>query len=250
MNRLQREVQRLYAVPTPGAADAAADEPCLIDADGRVRAMVLGLARPADWQALSKVWQGVQTDLALPAPAIAVSGTDGYQLWLSLAAPVPMPQAVAFLEALRQRYLSDIPAHRVALMPAADDPCARHAKPVPAAQADSGLWSAFVAPDLAPMFADEPWLDLPPSPEGQSDLLSRLTCIRPDDFQRAQAQLMPALPAAPVPGAVDSAALPAGTGRDPQRFLLDVMNDDRVALGLRIEAARALLPYLPPSGRT
>jgi hypothetical protein len=37
--------------------------------------------------------------------------------------------------------------------------------------------------------------------------------------------------------------LPAGLAPDPKRFLLDVMNDDTLALGLRIEAAKALLPY-------
>ena len=32
----------------------------------------------------------------------------------------------------------------------------------------------FVAPDLAALFADEPWLDLPPSSDAQADLLARL----------------------------------------------------------------------------
>jgi hypothetical protein len=36
----------------------------------------------------------------------------------------------------------------------------------------------------------------------------------------------------------------AGTWQDPTRFLLDVMNNDAVALALRIDAAKALLPYL------
>ena len=35
-----------------------------------------------------------------------------------------------------------------------------------------------------------------------------------------------------------------GAYQDPKRFLLDVMNNDTVSLGLRIEAAKALLPYL------
>ena len=35
-------------------------------------------------------------------------------------------------------------------------------------------WSAFVAPDLAHIFNDTPWLDLPPNLEGQAELLARL----------------------------------------------------------------------------
>ena len=54
--------------------------------------MVLELTGPADWDVLSAVWRGVQADLELPAPAIAVSGTDGLQLWFSLEAPVPAAQ--------------------------------------------------------------------------------------------------------------------------------------------------------------
>jgi hypothetical protein len=36
--------------------------------------MVLELARPAEWPPLARVWQAVQAELGLPAPAIAVSG--------------------------------------------------------------------------------------------------------------------------------------------------------------------------------
>ena len=68
--------------------------------DGTVRAMVLELVRPADWTLLSTLWRGVQTDLELPAPAIAVSGIDAYRLWFSLAEPASAAQARAFLEAL------------------------------------------------------------------------------------------------------------------------------------------------------
>ena len=113
MNRLQSEWQRLYLAhspesapltpstacatdspasaptpPTPGDAmteAAAGNTPSLVTPGGRVRALVLELGRPADWDALLAVWQGVQADLALPAPTIAVSGTDAYQLWFSVA---------------------------------------------------------------------------------------------------------------------------------------------------------------------
>ena len=120
MNRLQSEVNRLYGTQRPGSQDSDPQESSLIDASGQVRAMVLELARPADWTMLSRVWQGVQVDLELPAPAIAVSGTDGYQLWFSLLEPVPAPQAMEFLESLRRRYLSDVRPQRVGRMPAWD----------------------------------------------------------------------------------------------------------------------------------
>lgn len=263
MNRLQSEVHRLYVPQAPGGRDTEAEEPRLVDADGRVRAMVLELARPADWAALSAVWQGVQVDLALPAPAIAVSGRDGYQLWFSLLQPVPAAQAMVFLEALRARYLGEVKPQRVVLMPALDaasPPHLVHARTVPAQQVASGHWSAFVAQDLAPVFADEPWLDMPPSPVGQSDLLSRLGSIPPADFQQALEQLRPAaLPAQALPtpalaepvgagagsvtGPTDHRPSSAGVALTPQRFLLDVMHDDSAALALRIEAAKALLPY-------
>lgn len=199
---------------------------------------MLELARPADWQALSKVWRGVQAELHLPAPAIAVNGIDGYQLWFSLAQPVSVALAHAFLESLRLRYLADIVAARVGTaIDAAAPP--RHTQ--------GDRWSAFVAADLAPVFADEPWLDTAPSDDGQADMLCRLASIKHADFQAALALLG----ALPLEGAADGAVAlkpqPAAAdtgdaGMDPRRFLLEVMNDQTVALALRIEAAKALLP--------
>jgi hypothetical protein len=216
MNRLQAEQQRLYF--------HSPEEPALVGADGRVRAMVLELARPASWDALGKVWRGVQADLDLPAPAIAVAGIDGYQLWFSLAQPLPVARAAAFLESLRRRYLGEIAPQRIAMK----------ASVLPPVQAAPGHWSAFVAPDLAAVFEDEPWLDLPPGADAQADLLSRLQSIKPEDLQRA----------------FDPAAEPAGTppaaaagSPDPRHFLLGIMNDPAVDLRLRIEAAKALLPH-------
>lgn len=220
MNRLQSELHRLYVLRQP--AD-----------DGRVRAAVLELARPADWSALSTVWRGVQADLTLPAPAIAVSGIDGYQLWFSFAEPVLASQALGFLAALRTRYLSEIASERLRLTTAIET--------LPPRLAQSGQWSAFVAADLAPVFADEPWIDILPSPDGQADVLCRLESIKRADFlavlERLSAAQVPTL-AAPVGSVIRT----AGTALDPESFLRQVMNDDSVALGLRIEAAKALLP--------
>lgn len=219
MNRLLTELQRLYAPP---AAESA---------EGPVRAMMLELARPADWDALGAVWRGVQADLELPAPAIAVNGRDGYQLWFSLAEPVPAAQALDFLEGLRRRYLIGIAAQRLTLETVAQD--------LPPRQLPSGLWSALLAPDLAPVFTDEPWLDTEPGAEGQADLLCRLQPIKSADFRAALERLGPSTPS-PM---VDTAPAPsADAGQDePRRFLLGVMNDASVPLHLRIEAAKALL---------
>lgn len=245
MSRLHAELSRLY-LPQPSAGQGVdAAEPGLIGADGRVRAMVLEVARPADWDAVARVWKGVQADLGLPAPAIAVSGIDSYQLWFSLLEPLPVARAHEFLEALRVRHLRDIAPERVRLLPGADARTAQHAAMVPALKAQTGFWSAFVAPDLAAMFADTPWLDIPPGHHGQSDLLSRLESITPADFRMALERLAATPSPAPPAGAPHEAAgaAPTGGGPDPKRFLLDVMNDENVALGLRIEAAKALLPY-------
>lgn len=231
MNRLQSEWRRLYLVHE--GADPATDQ---------TRAMVLELARPADWQALSAVWKGVQADLALPAPAIAVSGVDGYQLWFSLAASVPVAQAQVFLEALRERYLGDVVAQRLRLMGALPD------QRVPALQEATGHWSAFVAPDLASIFADSPWLDRQPSSDGQAELLCRLQSIQPTGFTLALTLLRPSVvpvQLSPTVSPASSAGLAAGAEElDPKRFLLRVMNDAAVDLPLRMDAAKALLPYI------
>lgn len=264
MSRLQSEVRRLYLLPDPGGPGENPRAADGVDAAGRVRTMVLQLARPADWAALSRVWQGVQGDLALPAPAIAVSGKDAYQLWFSWLEPVAAAEARAFLESLRVRYLGDIQPARVSLMPRADatsPPHALQAEPVPALQPATGFWSAFVAPDLASLFADEPWLDMPPNLDGQAGLLSGLQSMQPDDFERALERLRPAAVPPPGPPALTAhqahqahEAVPAtaadrpdarwarqGEWLDPRHFLLEVMNDGAVALALRIDAAKALL---------
>lgn len=228
MNRLQAELQRLYFSHDVQREAPGSQEPGLIGADGRVRAMVLELARPASWEGLAKVWRGVQVDLALPAPAIAVSGTDGYQLWFSLSEPVPVVRANAFLESLRMRYLGDIAQDRIGMAPSV----------LPPVERAPGRWSAFVAPDLATVFADEPWLDLAPGPDAQADLLSRLESTKPDDLKQALERLKPVFTPVvtqPPAAAVDSP--------DPRGFLVEIMNDRAMEMHLRIEAAKALLPY-------
>lgn len=235
-SRLDAEWQRLYGAPADG---------------GGVRALVLELGRPAEWPPLGRLWSAVQAELGLPAPAIAVSGSQGLQLWFSLRQAVGPAQGQALLARLRDRYLADLAPHRIHLWPAvtssgAVEPPAR----VPALQPDGGRWSAFVAPDLAGLFADTPWLDLPPSDDGQASLLAGLACASPEQVAAALGRLGPAADGAavPSPSLSPSTAAPAAlvATTDPQAFLQAVMNDATVPLTLRIEAAKALLPPRGP----
>lgn len=238
MDRLQAEFQRLYLPPAIQGGGTTA----------MARAALLELGGPADWGAISKLWRGVQADLELPAPAIAVSGGDAYQLWFSLAEPVPEAELLAFLEALQARYLGDIAPERLRLLPVTD------ASLLPR-QVREGVWSAFVAPDLAPVFAETPWLDTPPSADGQANLLQRQQSIGAADFRAALTRFVEAEMTGPVGTACVAPASPANppeapkapapgpdAGITPRQFLLRVMNDETVALALRIEAAKALLP--------
>lgn len=232
MNKLRSELQRLY-FSRPAAQEGTGAAPAgLVGQDGTVRALVMALRRQPDWELLARVWQGVQAELDLPAPAIAVSGTDAMQLWFSLAEPITAAQAQAFLDGLRRRFLPEVDTRRLLLLPALD---LQHAQPVPAAQAGMDNWSAFVAPDLAPVFGDTPWLDIPPNEEGQASLLRGIAVTKKAAFEAALQTLAGSAPVA-QPLAPDA-------GGDPVRFLRRVMDDEGVPMALRIEAAKALLPY-------
>lgn len=261
MNRLQAELNRLYLTRDRQIECQDPADPYfgLIDANGQVRAMVMEVARQAGWDGVAALWQGIQDDFDLPAPVIAVSGIDGYQVWFSLLEPVTVARAQDFLELLRLRYLGAIAPRHIGMKPAANtsEPLAvQHSKLVPALQAETGRWSAFVAPGLANMFADEPWLDVPPSPEAQANILSHCDCIKPADFQMALERLKPVSPQAsnnPQSAPIDRSAVSdklvetkkesTYDGTHPKRFLHEVMNDSTAELHLRIEAAKALLPY-------
>jgi len=244
MNRLQQELLRLF-----GATDSGP------------RLALLELAKPADWRALGAVWRGVQADLGLPAPAIAVSGRDGFQLWFALAEDDLAPQAAEFLQALCRVYLPALKpseqAARLRLWPRASQ-SAGDAPTLPPQLVAAGQWSAFVAPDLAPVFSEEPWLDTEPGPDAQADVLARLACISRSQLSAALVQLngvagaQPSVPESEPRPAAASPAPPLALGepvleQDPRAFLLRVMNDTQQPMALRIEAAKALLPGAGPS---
>ena len=265
MNRLQSEFRRLFL--PPAAAPECED---LTDAHGETRALVLDVASIAGWQAVDTLWREVQTGLGLPAPAVAINGRDGFQLWFSLEAPVEVPRANAFLQGLQRRFLAGLAPEQVRPMPVSTGAgTVVHAPPVPGEPARPGQWSAFVKPELLALFVETPWLDIDPGIEGQADLLRGLRSIDPDGFEAALRQLgarvaQSSCPAAPeraphesgqgLASGPDSCGQPASippetrggqgsTPEDPESFLLGVMRDASVPLALRIEAARVLLAH-------
>ncbi len=241
MNRLSAELERLYGVPGATSPSAA---PTLLSPDGLTRCLVLQLGHPADWTLLAAVWRGVQTELDWPAPAIAIDGNASYQLWFSVTSPITVAEAQAVLLGLQTRYLAEVADTRLQRWPQWVGASAQHAPPVPAPCADDEHWSAFVAPDLAPVFADTPCLDLPPSPEGQADLLASLQCIAAVEWAQALKALSPVKAAPHAPPAQAPTQQRSEPATNPaQAFLLKVMHDESVDLALRVQAAQALLPY-------
>lgn len=236
--KLARQWSRLYA-SSPDANVSPLDTPAaaraLTDAQGRVRAMVLTVSKPADWGAVGRVWSGVQAELGWPAPAIAVDGVDGLQLWFSLTDPCPAAEAGEWMQALCARFLGDLEPRRLRCWPGAGDLAAVAVPPlaVPHWHEASGQWSAFVSPDLAPVFEGSPWLDVAPGEDAQAGVLAALSSVRTGDARQALGRTSGAPTAGP--------ASPRHT--DPRRFLLEVMNDERADLACRIEAARILLVH-------
>ena len=271
MNRLLGELQRLYfRAPwhgrvvesdapihelradelAQGLAGEATVQLALAAGEGRVRGMVLRFTRRADWPRVAELYQALQQDLELPAPAIAASADDGYQLWLSLAEPTPAPVARAFLAALVARYLVDLPPTAISSVPGGDsDGCLVGL--VPALHVANDKWSAFIDPGMGSMFAEEAGLDMAPNLDRQADMLAALRSIAPAALQRAQELLATAAAESATEQSSGSAemataGLVSGTFSNPQSFLLAVMNDPAVSLNQRIAAATALLPYTAP----
>lgn len=273
MNRLIAELKRLYFLDhQPGYClgggadtrreaqiDAETLARCLageagvalelVGPEGDGRAMVVAFGKGSGWEAVARLYEGVQEDFDLPAPAISVSGGDGYQVWFSLAEPVAATEARAFLAGLRRRYLAELPAGQLSFHPDGGETLAL----VPALQPETGKWSAFIDPSMGAMFGDEPWLEMAPNMDKQADLLAGFASIKPGEFRRTLDMLgaEPAPDKTPAPGdSCGKAHARLGVGcdfTDPQSFLLAVMNDASASPRLRIEAAKALLPYFSGS---
>ena len=290
MNKLISELQRLYFLPdqqwhrqqlTAGGELAYATEglltPDVVDKSlageltvglkltspsGLVRAMVVSFVRATDWERVANLYQAVQDELDLPAPAVSVSGRNGYSLWFSLAEPLPLAQPQAFLTALRLKYLADIPPAHLELQP---DMLAIKTL-APARYKATGKWSAFIDPSMGSMFIDEPGLEMAPILDRQAGMLAGLKTIESANFQRALSILQvpnegdgePALTLAEVAARLPTQASKppdladgyrqsrlgeGNTYTDPRDFLIAVMNDSSVGIEQRIRAAKALRPY-------
>lgn len=215
MHKLIQELIRLYLAPG-ASVDAlaqrigglATDAVDLAGADGMVRAIVIPFRKmrsgdeAAHWTLLCDVANALQTELDLPAPAVSVSGTDGYGLWLSLATPVPGAQALEFVALLRQAYFPDV---KVAL----DDASTLAALP-PCLNPASGKWAAFIHPGMGASFADESGLEMAPPLSGQVGFLEGLHSIDAAQFAAALALLRQKQPVAPAAPARTTPAAPAG----------------------------------------
>lgn len=287
MNKLMTELQRLYFLPeqqwwrqglddagepaysaagllSPAAlaaslAGEASVELDPVGADGRVRLLLLNFKRAGDWEQVAKVYQAVQSELELPAPAVSISGRAGYRLWFSLAEPVALAQACEFLEGLRRQYLAELPAASLELCP--DSAGQAMTQLVPAFYPATGKWSAFIDPSMGNMFMAEPGLEMAPGLDKQADILARFESIKAAAFQqalgllRAEPEVSPGLaqPENLAAAGASQATLHEERGgarlnlgshySDPKSFLLAVMNDPSASARQRIRAAKALLPY-------
>lgn len=234
----------------------------LVSPAGMARAMVVSFARATDWAQVANLYQAVQDELDLPAPAVSVSGRKGYSLWFSLAEALPLAQIQAFLAALRLKYLADIPLAHLELQPNA----LAIKTLAPARHNTTGKWSAFIDPSMGSMFIVEPGLEMAPILDRQAGMLAGLKSIKTANFQRALSilQAPSELDGEPALTLAEAAArLPTKVSRppdladgyrysklgegntyaDPRDFLLAVMNDSSVGVKQRIKAAKALLPY-------
>ena len=294
MNRLYAQLARLYALtdapcrlrPAGSDGDAAGGETVgfsaaiverllagsddaalqVVGAGGDVRVLVIEFdcpTRSCGWPHVAALYQALQDELELPAPALAVRAHAGYALWISLAQPLPLRDAVAFLRALRARYLAGLPAAALTLRPGeATDADAALLPLLPARHAASGHWSAFIDPGLGALFADEPWLEMAPNPGQQADILASLKSADAAALAHAREVLaVPrtdcadggATPVAILPPVTDAPSadvrrqaprLALGGGyTDPADFLMALMNDPSASARQRIAAAKALLPY-------
>lgn len=147
----------------------------LVDGNGLTRAMMIPFRKMADgedaqhWSLLCSVANALQTQLGLPAPAVSISGSDGYGLWLSLEAPTPTALVQQFLELLHAAHFADMDLRSdVVTAPVELPPCLNQS---------SGKWAAFIHPGLGASFADESGLEMAPPFAGQAALLEGLPSI-------------------------------------------------------------------------
>ena len=190
-----------------GATSAPVD---LAAPDGSVRAIVIPFRKmrtgdeAAHWALLCDVANALQTEQDLPAPAVSVSGSDGYGLWLSRATPVPAAVAQEFASFMRAAYYPDVKVMAEAAPTTIALP--------PCFNPDTQKWAAFIHPGMGASFADESGLEMAPPLNGQVAFLEGLQSIDAVQFADALALLRQkagTVAAVPAP-AVSAAAPPSG----------------------------------------
>lgn len=204
MQKLISELTRLYLPPDAGPKEALAEHLLgkttlavkLTTGDGLTRAIVIpfrtasGGDEAQHWTSLCAVANALQADLGFPAPAVSISGVDGYGLWLSFAQPVPAALAQQFLELLGQAYFPDSPVLAGAVDAAVELP--------PCLNQSTGKWAAFIHPGMGASFADESGLEMAPPLAGQVAFLEGLHSIGDAQFRHALEVLQQPHGAAPL----------------------------------------------------
>lgn len=235
MQKLILELKRLY-LPAAAPPTAVLEQHLLgqssggislLTADGTTRAMVLafpklpGGPQERHWTSLCNVANAMQAELGLPAPAVSISGSDGYCLWLSLDTPAPIALANQFLDLLRTAYM-------LGGDPAPSAPAERAELP-PCLHPASGKWAAFIHPGLGASFAEETGLDMAPPCAGQIALLEGLHSISQAQFEHAM-QTLRLQVASELAGSklAGRNAIPAGPALDQGLLLKDASLEDIV----------------------
>ncbi|HEX8614400.1 MAG TPA: hypothetical protein VF800_24240 [Telluria sp.] len=191
MQKMMSELSRLYVPKAALSPELLAQRRAghsaiaidLVAADGLTRAIVIafrktsGAVEAQHWTDLCAVANALQAELGFPAPAVSISGSNGYYLWMSLETPAPVEQVKTFLELIRKAYVpgmepfSDAAGASVELPPCLDP--------------RTGKWAAFIDAGLGAAFADESGLEMAPPLAAQAALLERLERISAKQFQHA-----------------------------------------------------------------
>lgn len=223
MKKLAIELNRLYLPARTLSSDVLARRMLgesipaigLSTDDGMTRAMVMafnkkdGDEEAQHWHHLCTVANALQTQLGFPAPAVSISGANGYCLWLSLTSLVQGKAAQEFLTLVRAAFVPDM-----------DDDAGDTADLPPCLHQATGRWAAFINPGLGASFADESGLEMAPPLAGQAALLEGLESISDAQFQQALATLQQAQPTASErPASPDGLLLRDATLEDIVNYL-------------------------------
>ena len=210
MDKLIAQWMRLYLMPGFATPERLArhlqgkETLAVAPIDGLTRCLALpfagdGSGGGAHWSALCELAGILQAEYGLPAPAVSISGADGYRLWLSFAAPISLTQGQQLLAGLRAVH-GCVPVTD-ASAPVPLPPCL---------DAASGKWAAFINPGMGASFAEEPGLEMAPPLAAQAAFLEGLEPIGAEQFSQVLAELRPLVQPEARPTAPAAATPPGG----------------------------------------